>query len=146
MSVPISGTTGISLVQDATITTAKIVDTSITAAKLNGAQTGSAPIYGCRAWCVFNGNTAGTNAPLAGGNVTSVTKNATGDYTINFTTALQDTNFSLSGSANVAAANKTVFTEHSTARTTSSVSVLTSQGGAGSAQSDPTLVSVAIFR
>lgn len=46
-----------------------------------------------KAWCMFNGNTAGTNAPTAGYNVTSVTKNGTGDYTINLTTAFSSANF-----------------------------------------------------
>lgn len=36
-----------------------------------------------KAWCVFNGATTGTNPPLAGYGVTSVTRNSTGDYTIN---------------------------------------------------------------
>jgi hypothetical protein len=51
--------------------------------------TGSAPLYGCRAWVKFNA--AGTIS--ASGNVSSVTKNGTGDYTVNFTTAMQDANF-----------------------------------------------------
>jgi hypothetical protein len=55
---------------------------------------GTAPIYGCRAWCIFNGTTTGTNAPTAGGNVSTVTRNAVGDYTINFTTAMPDANYS----------------------------------------------------
>ena len=38
----------------ATVTTANIVDTSITAPKLDGAQTGSAPIFGVRAWVSYN--------------------------------------------------------------------------------------------
>jgi hypothetical protein len=45
-------------ITDANVTTAKIADASITAPKLNGAQTGTAPIYGCRAWVNFNGTTA----------------------------------------------------------------------------------------
>ena len=45
------------------ITTAKIADQSITAPKLNGAQTGSAPIYGTRAWVNFNGQ---ANTDIAG--------------------------------------------------------------------------------
>jgi hypothetical protein len=45
----------------------------------------------CRAWVNFNG-TGGTIK--AAFNVGSVTKNATGDYTINFTNALPDTNYS----------------------------------------------------
>ena len=77
-------------------TTGTIVSTAstavVTAPMLNGAQTGSAPIYGARAWCVFNGATTGTNAPTAGGNVSTVTRNSTGNYTINFTTAMPDAN------------------------------------------------------
>ena len=38
-----------------TVTTANVVDASITPAKLSGAQTGSAPIYGCRAWVNIDG-------------------------------------------------------------------------------------------
>lgn len=51
-----------------------------------------------KAWCNFNGATAGTNAPRAGYNVTNITKNSAGDYTINFTTALADANYVVSGS------------------------------------------------
>lgn len=41
-----------------------------------------------KAWCGFNGATTGTNACANGSyNVTSVTRNSTGDYTLNFTTA-----------------------------------------------------------
>ena len=53
--------------------------------------TGSAPIYACRAWVNFNGT--GTVAIRASGNVSSITDNGTGDYTINFTTAIPDTNY-----------------------------------------------------
>ena len=42
---------------DANVTTAKIADANITAPKLNGAQTGTAPIYGIRAWANFNSTT-----------------------------------------------------------------------------------------
>ena len=52
---------------------------------------GSAPIYACRAWVNFNGT--GTVAIRASGNVSSVTDNGTGDYTVNFTTAMPDANF-----------------------------------------------------
>lgn len=51
-----------------------------------------------KAWCVFNGTLAGTNAPISGSNVTSVTRNGTGDYTINFTTPMANANYALSGS------------------------------------------------
>ena len=45
----------------------------------------------CRAWVNFNGT--GTVAIRASFNVSSITDNGTGDYTVNFTTALVDANF-----------------------------------------------------
>lgn len=50
-----------------------------------------------KAWCYFDGTVVGTNAPTAGYNVTSVTRNANGDYTINFTSALASANYAYSG-------------------------------------------------
>jgi len=44
-------------------------------------------------WCYFNGNTAGTNAPLAGYNVASVTRLGAGQYQINFTTPFTTANY-----------------------------------------------------
>jgi hypothetical protein len=58
--------------------------------------TGSAPMYACRAWVNFNGT--GTVAIRASGNVSSITDNGTGDYTVNFTTAMPDANYAMSGS------------------------------------------------
>jgi hypothetical protein len=55
---------------------------------------GSAPMYACRAWVNFDGTT-GVIEPNAGGNVTSIGKNGTGDYTLNFTTALPDTAYAV---------------------------------------------------
>lgn len=52
---------------------------------------------GAKAWVNFNGT--GTVAVRAGYNVTSVTDNGVGDYTINFLTALSDANYALAGSA-----------------------------------------------
>ena len=56
-----------------------------------------APVYGCRAWVNFNGT--GTVAIRASGNVSSITDNGTGDYTISFTTAMPDANFEVNGVA-----------------------------------------------
>jgi hypothetical protein len=44
-----------------------------------------------RAWVNFNGT--GTVAIRASYNVTSITDNGTGDYTVNFTTAMTDVNY-----------------------------------------------------
>ena len=57
---------------------------------------GSAAVaYGCRAWVNFNGVPASPTI-RGSGNVSSVTKLATGEYTINMTTAMPDTNFAFS--------------------------------------------------
>lgn len=51
------------------------------------------------AWVNFNGTLSGTITPRANYNCSSVTKNGTGDYTINFTTALSDANYAPAGMA-----------------------------------------------
>lgn len=47
-----------------------------------------------KAWCNFNGS---TGAILASFNVSSITKNGTGDYTFSYTTALASANYSTTG-------------------------------------------------
>lgn len=56
---------------------------------------GTAPIYACRAWVNFNGT--GTPAIRASGNVSSITDNGVGGYTVNFTTAMPDVNYTITG-------------------------------------------------
>jgi hypothetical protein len=84
-----------------TITGASTLATAIasptfTTPNIDSAQfatvSGTAPIYACRAWVNFNGTS--TVAIRASGNVTSITDNGTGDYTVNFTTAMPDANYS----------------------------------------------------
>lgn len=54
---------------------------------------GSAAVgYGCRAWIRFS-TSAGVPSISNDGNVTSITDNGTGNFTINFTTALVDANY-----------------------------------------------------
>jgi hypothetical protein len=52
---------------------------------------GTAPLYMARAWVNFNGT--GTVAINASANVSSITDNQTGDYSVNFTTAMSDANY-----------------------------------------------------
>ncbi len=59
------------------------------------APSGSAPSFTCRAWVNFNGT--GTVAIRASGNVSSLVDNGVGDYTVNFTTAMPDADYSVSG-------------------------------------------------
>lgn len=98
----------------------------------NGTQIGTL----CRAWVNFNGG--GTVAIRSSFNVSSITDNGTGNYTVNFTTALPDVNYSTqlsidSGERHVVSA-----------QTTTGASVLT-YSTAGAAF-DITGVYVAIFR
>ena len=66
----------------------------------------------CKAWVNFNGS--GTVAIRAAYNVYGITDNGTGDFTINFTTAMPDANYMGCGSAgnyneNVAAPTATSY-------------------------------------
>jgi len=59
-----------------------------------------ATAFGCRAWVNFNGT--GAVAIRASGNVSSITDNGTGDYQVNFTTAMPDANYSVECQASAA--------------------------------------------
>ena len=119
------------------IVAANIADANITAAKLDGAQSGSAPIYGARALVNFNGT--GTVAIRASGNVSSITDNGTGDYTVNFTTAMSDVNYAVAVSG-----TNVVLDDSATAKTTSAFRFNTYNLSA--TKTDGANVSVAIFR
>lgn len=74
---------------------------TLTTPNINSAQiatvSGTAPLYMARAWVNFNGT--GTVAIRASGNVSSITDVGVGDYTVNFTTAMSDANYSFVASA-----------------------------------------------
>jgi hypothetical protein len=129
-------------IADSNVTTGKIADASITAAKLNGAQSGAAPIYAARAWVNFNGT--GTVAIRASGNVSSITDNGTGDYTVNFTTAMPDANYSFAINANRSAREIGLITGAAAAPSTSSLRFNAREYS--SSESDSLDTCVAIFR
>lgn len=56
-------------------------------------DTSGTEVYTAKAWVNFNGT--GTVAIRAAGNVSSITDNGTGDYTINFTVAMSDGDYSI---------------------------------------------------
>jgi hypothetical protein len=62
--------------------------------------TGNLERFDCLAWVNFNGT--GTVAIRASGNVSSITDNGVGDYTVNFTNAMPDANYGIYGSATLA--------------------------------------------
>jgi hypothetical protein len=132
------------------VTTAKVANANITAAKLDGAQSGTAPIYGARAWVNFNGT--GTVAIRASGNVSSITDNGTGDYTVNFATAMPDANYSLTGACDGRAAHPTsaVSPAYTGTPSTTSINVFTGptggSGGSTGMYEDRAYIFVAIHR
>lgn len=70
--------------------------------KFDSGYGSAAAAYGCRAWVNFDGTTASPSTRRGSGNVSSVTKNGTGDYTLNFTTAMPDANYGVAyGSASI---------------------------------------------
>jgi hypothetical protein len=104
-----------------------------------------ATAYGCRAWVNFNGT--GTVATRASGNVSSITDNGTGNYTVNFSTAMPDTNYSAVGSCGSPSASHGVFTfvkGSGTVTGTGGVQFGTSTLGGG--DTDLTFVCLSVFR
>jgi hypothetical protein len=136
--------------------TGNVTGNATTATKLSTAS-GSAPSYACRAWVNFDGtrdttgavSTANTNRLInASGNVASVLRNAAGDYTITFTTAMTDINYSLSGMSNcVFGATIGLAPENSattvTTKTTSNFRVITRNWGTGAF--DMSNISIQVF-
>jgi hypothetical protein len=79
----------------------RLTDTGLL--QFNSGYGSVATAYGCRAWVNFNGTS--TVAIRGSGNVTSITDNGTGDYTVNITTAMPDVNYSAVTSAQISAAS-----------------------------------------
>jgi hypothetical protein len=79
--------------------TTQITNGSVTAAKLGTTEQKQI----AKAWVNFNGTgTIGTNQTIRSSyNVSSVTKNGTGDYTVNFATPMADANYSVVGSSTI---------------------------------------------
>jgi hypothetical protein len=90
--------------------------------------------YGCRAWVKFSGSTGSINGS---GNVSSVSDNGTGNFTVNFSSAMPDTNYAWNGTADPTSgqtsdgAVKCVFGRPDTNPTTSAIALLTCSSGFG---------------
>ena len=95
----VSGTgtvSGLTLTGTVTTSGSLTLGGTLSVAALSTAS-GSAPSYSARAWVNFNGT--GTVAIRASGNVSSITDNGTGDYTVNFTTAMADVDYAVVATA-----------------------------------------------
>jgi hypothetical protein len=93
------------------------------------------------AWVNFNGT--GTVAIRSSYNVSSITDNGTGDYTVNFATALSDANYASLTSAGGSGIESAVAADGATARTTSLLRMYTLNSSGG--LTDSAYISAAIF-
>lgn len=98
-----------------------------------------------KAWINFDGT--GTVAIRGSGNVSSLTDNGTGNYSVNFTTAMADTNYAVVSSS---WSSTFVSAAGPYSRSTSAVSVKTSSASGGNMQAttfaDATDICLAVFR
>jgi len=104
----------------------------------------------CRAFVNFNGTS--TVAIRANFNVSSITDNGTGDYTVNFSNAMADANYSVTGLHQFDQTNSTTgmgvflaIARHTTALSTGSVRVLGNVGNAVTLY-DGTTITVTVNR
>jgi hypothetical protein len=117
--------------------------TTLTLPATTGTVLTNATVGVCRAWVNFNGT--GTPAIRASFNVSSITDNGVGQYTINITTALADTNFATlvsAGDTTVSSANSTMTYVGSKSTTTQFVAI---RNGTNS-DVDRDQILIAIFR
>jgi len=111
--------------------------------KVNTIQTTSGvEVYTAKAWVNFNGT--GTVAIRASGNVSSITDNGTGNYTVNFTTAMSDANYVGVFGCNDNGNTTTFCYRTNGTKTTTAFQVSTASGVATLA--DNNMCMVAIFR
>jgi uncharacterized protein (AIM24 family) len=108
---------------------------------------GSAAVgYGCRAWVNFNGT--GTVAIRASGNVTSITDNNTGDYTVNFTNAMPDANYAISfaGDVNTGVSGNDARAVNFGAPAAGSIRIFTGNNYTSPVGEDWALICLSVFR
>ena len=100
----------------------------------------------CKAWVNFNGT--GTVAIRASYNVSSITDNGTGLYTINFTTAMSDVNYSVCATSSwePTAPNAPGTVGPSTSGTYSTSAIRLSSGQGTATLFDSPLIMAQIFR
>jgi hypothetical protein len=100
--------------------------------------------YGVRAWVNFDGD--GTVSIRESGNVSSVTDNGTGDYTVNFSNNMPDTDFSCVGASGLSASSNQTFFQLDKVSFSNAGEAQVATRNASGARIDSNLVCVAILR
>jgi hypothetical protein len=144
-TLPAATTTLVGTDATQTLTNKTLTSPTLTTPVINSATfatvSGTAPLYAARAWVNFNGT--GTVAIRDSGNVSSITDNGTGDYTVNFTTAMSDANYAANISVSRSGDNTNIPVRQFVTYAVGSLRFLTGDNTAGS---DMNFVNVAIFR
>jgi hypothetical protein len=143
--ITVSGSGATFTIDNTVVTDAKL-NLSANASNVKTAlnASGSAPIYACRAWVNFNGS--GTVAIRASGNVSSITDNGTGNYAINFSTAMVDLNYCVQGSISSASGGANVVSITNVGATPPTTSSIRIACYVPSVSVDPVYAYVAVFR
>lgn len=115
-----------------------ITNATIGATKLSGAQTGSAPIFGVRAWANVNGSGTGSPSLIASGNISSVSRTSA-LYTLTFTTAMPNENYAVVATQFSSGGNNFIRAQEFT---TASFKVKTLNSSGGDSDSDFTVIVV----
>ena len=140
----LDGLTGIASQAEAEAGTSST--TLMTPERTNQAIQELVPASPILARCAFNGTSSGTISVEANGfNVANVTKNGTGDYTINFTNSLANANYAVVGMSATrnSDSNDVIAFHSSSARTTSSVRIINENRGGGN--SDSSLITITVI-
>ena len=103
-----------------------------------------AAAYGCRAWVNFDGT--GTVSIRGSGNVSSITDNGTGNYTVNFASSMPDSNYSVCGSMEPSVASRGHFFPANLSSSSVSFFIQSTDSSGDLSPDDPDVVSVAVFR
>ena len=119
---------------------------SITVTSEGGAATQSLQQGLCKVWVNFNGT--GTVAIRASFNVSSITDNGTGDYTVNFTTAMPDANYAAMarGSITSAAGSGNLDDDHVIARSLTTTTTTLECSNSSATKVNFAEVYLAVFR
>ena len=146
MSITINGSgtiTGISVggLPDGIVDTDMLDDNAVTFGKIGTTEQGQL----CKAWVNFDGT--GTPSIGAAYNVSSITDNGVADYTVNFTAAMVDTNYSICGAAGLNTTSLKVVCQPVNLSPPATASVRIQVPNAdGVMVSDSPYISVAVFR
>ena len=100
-------------------------------------------VYTAKAWVNFNGT--GTVAIRASGNVSSITDNGTGDYTVNFTVAMVDANYAAAAFVGSTVPISRSVDTNGIAPTASAIRITTRNSATG-VTADDSIVCLSIFR